>query len=129
MFILDDQETEKLSDVLENIKRACASGRIALSEFKNIRYQINHVLGLIWNEEINNKFVNDGKFEQFDYSLRSHVLTLTRPPNILKFKNFKQKILNFRCNHPVKDKMLEILDDMQVLIDSVEGLNNVDRSS
>ena len=127
MFILDDQETEKLSDVLDNIRKACHSGRITLSEFKNIRYQINRVLGVIWSEEIVKKFIDDGKFEQFEYSIRCHILNMTRPPNILTFNRYKQRVMNFQCNHPVKDKMVEIISDMQEIIDMVESLNGVDR--
>ena len=129
MFFLDDQETEKLSDVLSSIREALETKTLTVAKYKNIRIRASHVISTIWQEEIGKVYINDGKYEQFDYPYRGLLLAIHDiVPSIATFLSFREKMENLKIIHPIKNRMMEILVDMQQIVDMVEKLNEIDRT-
>ena len=126
MFILDDQESAKLSDIIHDIGQILVSRMLTVAQFKNIRMRTNHVLSVIWQEEIGKNYIHDGKFEQFSDQERSVIFGI-KFPTLTNFVDFKAKIEILKLNHPVKEKMIEVLLDMQRIVDMVESVSDIGR--
>jgi hypothetical protein len=122
--LLTEQDRVRLNELITDIETHSEIGHVDGKSLKDIKLRANRVLAMVWMNEVESPFLYSGRFTQFGETGLWFIQNLRRP-TVARFDSFRTRIENLTFQHPVVDKMLQVLSIMTPLIIMIESLSRL----